>query len=120
MRQASIKLKTYINNVDIIDNNDFARRTLHIMLMSLGALSLCYVLILGNMVFNIVERKALEKEALSLSNDVGALELSYLSLSNKVNLDLSYSLGFKEVKAKFATRKSVGLNPSSLSTSNEI
>jgi hypothetical protein len=119
MRQISLKLKSYAGTVDLIHNNDFSRRVLYIMLMSLGALALCYIFILGNMVFNIVERKALEKEILTLSNEVGALELSYLSLSNKVNLDLSYSMGFKEIKPSFATRKSVGLNPS-LSLIHEI
>ena len=48
--------------------------------------------------FNIVERKALEGRALTLSNEVGNLELEYLSVSQKVDLNLAYSLGFKETK----------------------
>lgn len=120
MRQLSLKLKTYKGAVEVIQNNEISRRILYIMLMSLGALALCYTLILGNMVFNIVERKALEREILTLSNEVGALELSYLSISNKVNLDLSYSMGFKEIKPAFATRKAVGLSNPSVSIRNEI
>ena len=74
------------------------KRILNFMLWTLGVLILGYVLLLGNMVFNIVERKALEGRALTLSNEVGNLELEYLSVSQKVDLNLAYSLGFKETK----------------------
>ena len=122
MKKASLKFKTYVNNVDIIDNNNLAHRIFRLMIISFGALALCYALILGNMVFNIIERRSLEKEALSLSSEVGNLELAYLFLSNKVDLNLSYSLGFKEIKPKFATRKALGFNSSSFSVKldNEI
>ncbi|MCX6751483.1 MAG: hypothetical protein NT161_01805 [Candidatus Nomurabacteria bacterium] len=108
MKQASLKLKSYANNVNIIDNGNLQKRILDIMLWTLGALILCYVFFLGNMVFNIVERKALEERALTLSNEVGNLELEYLSVSQKVDLNLAYSLGFKEIKKTFAARKALG------------
>ncbi len=108
MKQATLKLKTYTNNVNIIDNGNLQKRILNMMLSTLGLLALIYVLLLGNMIFNIVERKALETRALTLSNEVGSLELQYLSVSQKVDLNLAYSLGFKETKTKFATRKSLG------------
>ena len=112
MKQASLKLKSYANNVNanvhIIDNGNLQQRILKIMLWVLGILALFYVFLLASMVFNIVERKALEGHALTLSNDVGNLELEYLSVSQKVDLNLAYSLGFKEIKTTFATRKTVG------------
>ncbi len=108
MKAATLKLKSYTNNVNIIDNNNLQKRILNIMLSTLGILALLYVLFLGNMVFNIVERKALEEHALTLSNDVGNLEQEYLSMSQKVDLNLAYSLGFKETKTQFATRKTLG------------
>ena len=80
------------------------------MLAVLFALAFWYVLIIGNMTFDIVERRVLEKEALALSNEIGNLELSYLSISNSLDLSLSHSMGFKETKATFATRKSLGYN----------
>ena len=92
------------NNIEV---EQVALRT---MLSIFGVLALCYVLILGNMVANIVQRKNLEKEALTLSNEVSSLELSYLSVSNSVNLPLSLSMGFTEAKATFAVRKSLGVN----------
>jgi hypothetical protein len=110
MRQATLQLKTRINNnVNITNNNIEIRRiVLNVMLAVLATLALWYVLILCNMVFNIVERKSLEKESLTLSNEVGDLELSYLSVSNSIDATLSSSMGFKETKATFAIRKSLG------------
>ncbi|MFZ3011846.1 MAG: hypothetical protein WA060_02525 [Minisyncoccia bacterium] len=109
MRQASLKLKTSIENVNIMTNNVEVRKIiLNTMFAILAALAFWYVLIIGNMTFNIVERRVLEKEALVLSNEIGNLELSYLSVSNSIDLALSHSMGFKETKATFATRKALG------------
>jgi hypothetical protein len=108
MKAIAIKIKTYTGGVNIIDNNDLRKRIFSFMLMGLGALALCYVFLLGSMVFNIIERKGLEADARVLSNEVGDLELNYLSLSNKIDLNLSHSLGFNETHAIFSTRQSLG------------
>lgn len=108
MRQASLKLKSYSKSASIADNSDLNRRIFRVMFWLIIALAFCYVLLVGNTVFNIVERKALEVSAHSMSNEIGELELQYLSVSNKVDLALAESLGFKETKAKFATRKALG------------
>ena len=97
----------HVRGVSIINNN-IEGLILNVVLWSFTALALWYVLILGNMVSNIVQRRTLEADARTLSNEVGDLELVYLSMSNNIDLTLSYSLGFKETKAKFATRKSLG------------
>src|SRR3989338_672742 len=107
MRQMGLKLKMYANNINIINNN-IEKFVLRIILWSFGALAVWYVLLLGNMVFNIVERRQLEADARTLSSEVGDLELVYLSLSSKIDLNFSYSMGFQEAKTKFATRKSLG------------
>lgn len=109
MRQMSLQLKTRIRNVNIMNNNiEVEKNILNIMLSILVALTFWYVLILGSMVFDIVQRKTLEKEMLTLSNEVGNLELSYLSISSSIDLALSSSMGFKETRVNFATRKSLG------------
>lgn len=108
MKTASLKLKSYANNVVIVENGGLQKRILNTMLFSIGILALCYILVLGSMVFNIVERKSLESNARTLSNEVGQLELQYLASSQKIDLNLAYSLGFKEIKTKFATRKTLG------------
>ena len=84
-----------------------------LMLSTLGGLALLYFLILGNTVFNIVQRKNLEKEELGLSSDVGNLELSYLSISNSVDIAMSSSMGFVPAQVNYAVRKSLSYNTNS-------
>lgn len=117
MKTIGIKVRQYTHEVNIINNNDIERRMLKIILLSFGVLSVFYILFLGNMIFNIVERRNLEADARDLSNEVMVLESTYLAMSEKVDLPFSYSLGFSEAKATFATRKSIGLAPKS---GNEI
>ncbi len=118
MRQATLQLKTRIQNVNIMNNNiEVGKNILNTMLFILATLALFYVLILGNMIFSIIGRKTLEKEMLALSGEVRKLEVSYLAVSNSVDINLSSTMGFKEIKATFATRKSLGLNKLS---NNEI
>ena len=114
MRQATLQLKTRIQNVNIMNNNiEVEKNILKTMLFILATLAIFYMLILGTMVFNIIERRTLEKEILTLSNEVGNLEVSYLAVSNSIDMNLSLAMGFKETKATFATRKSLGFNSSS-------
>ena len=109
MKQATLQLKTRIQSVNITNNNiEVSRIVLNTMLSALAALAIIYFLILGNMVFNIVQRKNLEKQELGLSSTVGNLELSYLSVSSSVDVALSASMGFKETHVSYATRKSLG------------
>lgn len=124
MRQMSLQLKTRIQNVNIMNNNiEVERNIFNTMLFIFAMLVVFYVLILGNMVFSIVGRRTLEKEMLALSNEVGRLEVSYLSISNSVDTNLSSTMGFKETKATFATRKALGFNSTDVNiklTKNEI
>ena len=108
MKTIALKMKMYASNVHIVDNDNLERRVLNFMLLSLGLLGLIYVLILGNMIFNIVQRKALEARAHTLQNEVADLELNYLGASNKVDLSLAQVMGFRETAVKFATRKALG------------
>jgi hypothetical protein len=115
MKQATLQLKTRIQNVNITNNNvEMGRMVFNIMLSALIALALLYFLILGSMVFNIVQRNTLEKQELALSSNVGNLELSYLAVSNSVDVALSSSMGFKSTQVNYAIRKTLG----SLKTDN--
>lgn len=109
MTQATLKLKMSMQNVDIMNNNIEVQKIILMFLLSiLGGLAFIYVLILGNTVLNIVERRSLEKEMTALSNEVREHELTYLALSNDIDLKLSAVMGFKEIKTTFATRKDLG------------
>ncbi len=118
MKQISKKLKTGAQNVNILayDNKSLILNTLF---WSFGILALLYVVLLGNMVRNIVARRGLETNMRSLSNEVNDMELTYLSESKNIDLNFSHTLGFKETKAVYATRKSLGFGNVKLAQ-NEI
>lgn len=103
----------YMKSVNVINNNE--KLVLNIIFGSFGLLALLYVLFLGTMVKDIIERRSFEADARTLSSEVRDLEVTYLAMSNNVDLALSHSLGFKEAKTVFTTRKSIGYaSPSSL------
>ncbi len=107
----SSKLNMYIKGVSVVNNN-IEKLILNIIFGSFGILALIYILLLGNMVRNIIERQSFEAQARSFSNEVRTLESTYLSLSNSIDLNLAHSMGFKETKATFVTRKTLGFNSS--------
>ena len=107
MKKVAKQVKIYANNVNIVDNNNLQKRIFYMLLVSFGVLAICYVLILGNIIFNIVERQNLGVQTKNLSNEVGNLELKYLAMSNQIDLALSQEMGFKETQTNFAIRKSL-------------
>lgn len=108
MRQASLKLKSYAGNLQIIDNSDLGRKTLHFILVSFGILAVFYIIILGNITFNIIERRSADAAARALSNEVLELELAYLKLAEKVDQNLAREMGFQEAALSFTAEKSLG------------
>ena len=117
MKKTAIKMRNYAENVNIVNNNNLSKKLFKMLVCSFGVLAISYVIILGNVVFNIVERQSLGAEAKALSNEVGDLELNYLAISNKIDLAMGHDMGFKETKTQFATRESL----SALKfTSNEL
>ncbi len=119
MRQLSLKLNTYIRSITII-NNSAEKIIFHIILWSFAVLALLYVLFLGNMVRDIIARRSLETSARTLGSEVRDLELTYLSMSSNVDLPLSYSMGFEEIKPTFATRRPLGYSTVSKSSNTKI
>ena len=62
MREMALQLKSKVQSVHIMNNNmQLERALLQAMLSFWVVLAIAYVLILGNMVFDIVARKAFEK-----------------------------------------------------------
>jgi len=117
MKKVDKKIKNYVGNVNVVNNTSVHKKMIQYMIVVLGVLAFMYVLLLGNMVWNIVERKSLQSETYNLASDVGALELEYLALSSEVDVDMSLAMGFREVKTSYTTVKSLG---SLARVSNEI
>jgi len=110
MREINLKSNMYAKRSASILNNSTEKYILNIIFFSFGAFALLYILFLGNMVKNIIDRRSFEIDARSLSSEVQNLEVTYLSMSNNIDLAFSYSMGFKsfeETKTTFATRKSL-------------
>ena len=100
MTVSSLKMHTRI-----INQSDLEKRLFYGLATVLVGAFLAYLYFLGTITFNIVERKALENRAKDIASDVSALELQYLALANKIDMQYAGALGFAEAKtAQFASR----------------
>lgn len=108
MRQNTLKLNNLANTISIVNNSNLEKKIFNYALVLLGFLSVVYIFILGNTTLSVIERKALLEEEHALTNELGDLELQYLSLSSKINLNYAYSVGYKEAKATYANRANNG------------
>ncbi|MEJ0002369.1 MAG: hypothetical protein WDN09_04385 [bacterium] len=102
------------------NNSDLSRRALHFMLLSL-ACSASPTPSSSRTWSSISSSARLSRRRPARSaTTYQAMELTYLAESNKVDLALSYSMGFKETKATFATRKSLKSLGSVKVSNNEL
>ncbi len=110
MKEASIKVKSYVKKVETIDQTiDLRSKILYFLMIGFGVFSLLYVIVLGNMVFNIIERKTVEAQMRNSLNEVADLEASYMTLVNTVDKNSSLASGFVEVVPSFAVRSNLSL-----------
>lgn len=105
MKQITSKLN--IKSITMI-NTSVEKLLLNAILASFALVALSYVLLLGNMVKDVVERKSFEAKAKTLSVEVQDLEVAYLDAASNIDLNLSRSLGFKETQATFTSPASLG------------
>ena len=108
MKAIALKVKKYQPSINIVNNNNMQKQILNVIFFLLGMLAICYLFLLCSIVWNIVQRRTLEAEATTLSDNVQALQLQYFTASNQVDLNLAQSMGFQQVKTNFAIRKDVG------------
>ncbi len=109
MKKVGIKIKSYTGSVSIVNQNGEGL-ALRVILGALGLVALSYVAVLGNTVLNVVAFRSAESEIRSLVAETSALELKYLEKLSSIDMELSRSLGFEEVKASFAVRQPLGLS----------
>lgn len=103
-------MKNYKTNINIIDNQNLQGKILNFFIIAFVVLAAFYIFLTGRITLNVIERKAMIEDMQVLANEIGELELSYFSLSSKVDLNMSYDLGFSETKSVFAVRKPLGTN----------
>ena len=91
--------------IEIVQNKDIQRVLLRVFISTLIILSVTYVYLIGSITFNVLARKALNKEAQVLGSQVSELELSYLNSANKIDKNFASSLGFVEAKNNIFTTR---------------
>ncbi len=80
-----------------------------IMAAMVFVLFVAYAYFLDMAILNVVDRQKAEKQVTNLSAVTGRLETEYLSVKDNINLELAYSMGFKESNnTKFISRASGG------------
>lgn len=58
-----------------------------------------YVYSLNTAVFNVARRGTIEKNISNLHNSITDLESKYIAVKKGINLDMAYSLGYKEIES---------------------
>ena len=87
MKTISIKIKRGVSSASIVENGEIRAKIFKMILFCLAGLAVFYVVFLGKMVSDIIARRSLESQTRILANEVGELELQYLSISDKIALN---------------------------------
>lgn len=58
--------------------------------------SFYYIYLLNDSVFNVVLREKYSKEARLLGSEVSLLENKFIEVRNNINIDMAYSLGYRD------------------------
>jgi glycerol-3-phosphate acyltransferase PlsY len=90
---------------DIVQNAHTQRTIFRVLILSLILLSVVYTYLIGSITFNVLARKTLDTTAHELGSHVSELELSDMTLANKIDKNYAVSIGFVDVQKNiFATR----------------
>jgi hypothetical protein len=108
MRTAAIKIKSFVAVAQDLPRSTRAE-LFKIAVASLAMLAVVYFFILGAMVWNIIERKGTEAQMHLVASEVHTLEEKYLEQSSKVDINFSHAMGFREIKATYTRKNSLGL-----------
>lgn len=91
----------------IITDSYFRKRIFKIMLSLVILLVVSYGYLIVSITFNTQARKSLTNNIRDLESKVGQLELSYLNISESVNKDMAFSMGFIEAKDVFVVTRTL-------------
>jgi hypothetical protein len=78
---------------------------LAILVLGLGV---SYGYFVKQTILNVVIRQEIEEKMADLGSHVSSLEVRYIELKNRINLDFAYSLGYRDVpEVKFVSRSTL-------------
>ena len=84
------------NRTFTVVEGQIERATFNFLVSVLAVSFISYVLFVGMTILNVVDRKNLGNDNMALKSTVTDLELSYLSETKKIDLNMAYSMGFKD------------------------
>ena len=107
--KTSIINKININNISIPENPEIEKKLIMALFIAILLSAILYGYLIKEAVISIVLRDKIGEEMGDLSSKVSNLEVEYIELKNKIDLDFAYSKGFKEVTdIKFVSRNNLG------------
>lgn len=77
---------------------DNRTRIFWILISALALLVCVQIVAIGATTKSVAERQTLEKQVLDLTARAGELEFNYITLRNKVDMNLAYERGYRETK----------------------
>ncbi|HJN62977.1 MAG TPA: hypothetical protein QGH03_01970 [Candidatus Paceibacterota bacterium] len=104
MKVASFK-KINSKGITIPSNPNLERKLIIFLFVGIVVLGISYGYFVKQTIVNVVSRQNVEEEMGDLGSRVSNLEVRYIELKNKIDLDFAYSLGYKDVsEVKFVSR----------------
>jgi len=86
----------------------FERRIFWVFIMAIMLLLGSYGYFVSKSIVNVIIREEIEQDLAKVNSSISSLEYDYIVKKNSINLELAYSLGFKEApNKKFVARKSL-------------
>ncbi len=81
------------------------RKIFKILTLSFVTLSMFYVYLIGSITFNVMARKSLEANSVTLSSRVGTMELEFISLTNSIDSSFGKEHGYTEAQGTIFVKK---------------
>lgn len=79
---------------DIAQNINTQKALFHILIIASVLLFVSYLYLIGSITFNVIARKSLENNLISLNSRVNELDLIYLNNVNEIDKEYASTLGF--------------------------
>jgi hypothetical protein len=90
---------------DIAQNINTQKALFRILITGSVVLFAIYIYLVSSITFNVIARKSLEKNVVSLTSEVNQLDLTYLNNANKIDKEYALANGFVEIHQNlFASR----------------
>ncbi len=99
-------LKKQISNV-----STHQRKIFYVLVSLIVIASSFYGFFVKQTIMDVVEREKIQKEARTITSDIGDLESEYIAEKGKITLEFAYAQGFRDaLDTHYITRKTLSRN----------